>query len=280
MDGWIDGANTEHPSPQHNTLLHNPTTKNTHTQDHNLYLHADPTAAANPTAAGAQHRIRHNNNTGRWLSKFWPMWCVRAEGIVGVVLMGRRVSCVYTQRPPSVLTYPRNTLPIPTTPKQGPEAPRRLRHRLPRAAAPHRGTPARSACAFTCRMHVSGTNHTRPSLSQNQLDALLQQPRPNPPPKINTPPITNPNPITPQTGLLGRRGLPGRLGALRLHELRPVHLRLPPHAQRPGRGQLLRPHARVPGAVIRPLGCCSIYIRILGRAGGWCLRVGYGVWGC
>lgn len=45
-------------------------------QDHNLYLHADPTKATDPTVKGAQHRIRHNNNTGRWLSKFWPMWCV------------------------------------------------------------------------------------------------------------------------------------------------------------------------------------------------------------
>lgn len=47
------------------------------TQDHNLYLHADPAATAQaPSVKDAQHKIKHNNNTGRWLTKFWPMWCV------------------------------------------------------------------------------------------------------------------------------------------------------------------------------------------------------------
>ncbi len=44
-------------------------------QDHKLYLHPDPVAAATPPeVATAQYKIKHNNNTGRWLSKFWPMW--------------------------------------------------------------------------------------------------------------------------------------------------------------------------------------------------------------
>lgn len=48
-------------------------------QNHMLYLHADPiaakfTASNPPDVTTAHYRIKHNNNTGRWLSKFWPTW--------------------------------------------------------------------------------------------------------------------------------------------------------------------------------------------------------------
>jgi len=48
-------------------------------QNHMLYVHPDPvagnfTASNPPDVTTAQYRIKHNNNTGRWLSKFWPTW--------------------------------------------------------------------------------------------------------------------------------------------------------------------------------------------------------------
>jgi len=67
-------------------------------QDHKLYLHADPvaapfTAASPPDLSTAQYRIKHNNNTGRWLSKFWPTWDPKHPDafVVGSLEQPRRI---------------------------------------------------------------------------------------------------------------------------------------------------------------------------------------------
>jgi hypothetical protein len=41
-------------------------------QDHHLYVHDNPAQLSSPSVGSAKRKIKHNNNTGRWLSKFWP----------------------------------------------------------------------------------------------------------------------------------------------------------------------------------------------------------------
>lgn len=72
-------------------------------QDHKLYVFEDALTALKGDVApsDAKYIIKHNNNTGRWLSKFWPHWDPKEPTafVIGSLEQPRRIE-VRCRAPP------------------------------------------------------------------------------------------------------------------------------------------------------------------------------------
>lgn len=64
-------------------------------QDHYVYIFEDAAQHVGDLdlKTTALHRIKHNNHTGRWLSKFWPTWDPKEPSafVIGSMEQPRRV---------------------------------------------------------------------------------------------------------------------------------------------------------------------------------------------
>lgn len=64
-------------------------------QDHYVYIFEDVAQHVGDLdlKTTALHRIKHNNHTGRWLSKFWPTWDPKEPSafVIGSMEQPRRV---------------------------------------------------------------------------------------------------------------------------------------------------------------------------------------------